>query len=53
MFRTSSDYLLDQRELEVLQNLFNHRLPASANIRYGYGCDEKLETEVGILFICS
>ena len=53
MFRTSSDYPLDQSESEALQNLFNQHLPASANVRYGYGYDEKLGTDVGILLLGS
>jgi len=51
MFRTSSDYPLVQSELEKIQNFFNQYLPASANIRYGYGTDEKLGTEVSLLLV--
>ena len=40
MFRTSSVYPLDQRELDMIQVFFSKYLPASANIRYGYGNDE-------------
>jgi len=53
MFRTSSDYPLAQRELERLENFFNQYLPASANIRYGYGNDETLGMEVSLLFVGS
>jgi len=53
MFRTSSDYPLAQSELERLENFFNQYLPASANIRYGYGNDETLGTEVSLLFLGS
>jgi len=53
MFRTSSDYPLAQSELERLENFFNQYLPASANIRYGYGNDETLGTEVSLLFVGS
>jgi len=53
MFRTSSDYPLDQSESKALKNLFNQHLPASANVRYGYGYDEKLGTDVGILLLGS
>ena len=53
MFRTTSSFPLDQHEFETLQDLFNQRLPATANIRYGFGNDEALETEVSVLLLCS
>jgi hypothetical protein len=53
MFRTSPENTLAQEELDKIQNFFNRYLPASANIRYGYGTDENLGTEAGIFFIRS
>jgi len=53
MFRTASAYPLVQSELDILQNLFSQYLPASASIRYGYGNDENLNTEIGLSFLCS
>ena len=53
MFRTSSAYPFDQRELDMIQGFFSQFLPASANIRYGYGNDENLDTEVSLLLLGS
>jgi hypothetical protein len=53
MFRASSENPLVQSELEIIQNFFNQYLPPSANIRYGYGNDETLGTEVSLLLLCS
>jgi hypothetical protein len=53
MFRTSSNFPLIREEMDRIQNYFNHRLPSSANIRYGYGNDETLGTEVSILLLGS
>jgi hypothetical protein len=53
MLRTSSAYPLPQHELEILQNIFTQILPASANIRFGYGYDENLGTEVSVFLLGS
>ena len=53
MFRTSSEYPLTQRETDTLQNFFNQYLPASVNMRYGYGTNEKLGTEISLQILCS
>ena len=53
MFRTSSAYPLVQSELDMIQNFFSQYFPASASIRYGYGNDENLGTEVSLYFLCS
>jgi hypothetical protein len=53
MFRTSPDCPLTQSEQDRSQNFFKQRLPSSANIRYGYGTDEHLDTEVSLLLLCS
>jgi len=53
MFRTSSDYPLVQSEIDMLQTFFNHYLPASANVRYGYGTDESLDKEVSLYLLGS
>jgi len=46
MFRTSSGYPLTQEEKEIIQNYYLDCLPKSASIRFGFGMDENLGTEV-------
>jgi len=53
MFRTASAYPLIQKELDMIQHFFSQYLPASANIRYGYGNDENLNTEISLLLLGS
>jgi len=53
MFRTSSAYPLVQSEIDTIQNFFSQYLPASANIRYGYGTDETLDKEVSLFLLGS
>ncbi|MDR2970681.1 MAG: hypothetical protein LBU83_01950 [Bacteroidales bacterium] len=53
VFRTSSAFPLSTTELEKIQDFFSRYLPASANIRLGYGIFEGLETEVGVMVVGS
>lgn len=53
MFKTSLAYPLNQNELDKIQDYFNHRLPSTAIIRYGYGINENLDTEASLLFLSS
>ena len=53
MFRTSSSYPFVQKEMEMIQKFFSQYLPASANIRYGYGTDEELDMEVSLFLLGS
>ena len=53
MFRTSSAYPLVQSEIDALQAFFSKFLPASANVRYGYGIDESLDKEVSLYLLGS
>ena len=53
MFRTSSDYPITQQEQDMIQNFFSQYLPSSAEIRYGYGNDNSLGTEVSLLLVGS
>ena len=53
MFRTSSVHPLVQKELDMIHDFFKQYLPASASVRYGYGNDESLDTEVSLFFLCS
>ena len=51
MFRTSLEYPLSQEEKEVIQNYFIDALPKSANVRFGFGMDRNLGTEVSLLLL--
>ena len=51
MFRTSSEYPLTQEETEVLQKFFIEFLPTNVNIRFGYGNDENLDTEIYLMLL--
>jgi hypothetical protein len=53
MFRTASEYPLVKKEQNMIRNFFSQYLPASANIRYGYGTDKNLDTEVSLFLVCS
>ncbi|MCL2074112.1 MAG: hypothetical protein FWH18_09330 [Marinilabiliaceae bacterium] len=53
MFRTSSEYPLTQEETDIMQNFFIEILPKTANVRFGYGIDENLGTEVSLLLLGS
>jgi len=53
IFRTSSAYPLVKSELDMIQNFFSQYLPASANVRYGYGNNENLGKEISLLFLGS
>jgi hypothetical protein len=53
MFRTSAIYLLNHNEKDMIENFFIQRLPAIAHIRFGYGTNEHLDTEVSLFFLCS
>ena len=53
IFRTSSAYPLVQSEIDTLQDFFGKYLPASANVRYGYGIDESLDKEVSLYLLGS
>jgi hypothetical protein len=51
MFRTSPEYEFTREEWSMIFKFFSQRLPSSANIRYGYGTDAELGTEVSLLFV--
>jgi len=51
MFRTSSENTLSQAETDIIQNFFIKYLPQTANVRFGYGIDENLGTEVSMLLL--
>ena len=53
MFRTSSEYPLNEAETEALQNFFKEYFPKSANLKFGYGIEENLGTEISLMFLGS
>jgi hypothetical protein len=53
MVRTSQDYPLIQEEKDMLEKFFSNFLPSSANVRYGYGIENRLGTEAGLMLMCS
>jgi hypothetical protein len=53
MFRTAQDYPLLAAEWEKIKDFFGQLFPPAANIRYGYGNNETLGTQVSLSLLCS